>query len=278
MTTHSNSDQQEYWNRAGGERWVQHQDALDQMVRPFGKAALERLAVRAGEHVLDVGCGCGDTLIELGRAAGAQGSVTGIDLSEPMLARARERVLGATLVAGDASEHPFGRKFDAIYSRFGVMFFSDPVAAFSHLAAVLAPAGRIAFVCWRAPEHNLWASLPFSAVRSVLPDVALPWQEGGPGPFAFGARERIADVLGAAGFASIDIAAFDADVVLSNTGLADAVRFTLTVGPASRLVAEASPEQKQRIEEALGRALSPHLSGGRLTLSGAAWSVLAKLS
>jgi ubiquinone/menaquinone biosynthesis C-methylase UbiE len=277
MSTHPNKEQQEYWNQAGGERWVTHQDALDQMVRPFGKAALERLAIRAGEHVLDVGCGCGDTLIELGRAAGAQGSVTGIDLSEPMLARARERVAGATLIAGDASDHPFGRKFDAIYSRFGVMFFSDPVAAFSHLAAALAPTGRMAFVCWRAPEDNPWASLPFAAVRSVLSDVALPWQDEGPGPFAFGKRERIAEVLGAAGFASIDIAAFDADVVLSSTGLADAVRFALTVGPASRLVAEAAPEQKQRVEEALGRVLAPHLNGGRLTLSGAAWTVLAKL-
>jgi ubiquinone/menaquinone biosynthesis C-methylase UbiE len=278
MSTHSNSDQHEYWNQAGGERWVKHQDALDQMVRPFGKAALERLALRAGEHVLDVGCGCGDTLIELGRAAGEQGSVTGIDLSEPMLARARERVAAATLIAGDASDHPFGRKFDAIYSRFGVMFFSDPVAAFSHLAAALVPAGRLAFVCWRAPEENPWASLAFSAVRSVLPDVALPWKDSGPGPFAFGKRERIAEVLGAAGFASIDIAAFDADVVLSNTGLADAVRFTLTAGPASRLLAEASPAQKQRVEEALGRSLAPHLSGDRLTLSGATWNVLAKLA
>jgi SAM-dependent methyltransferase len=254
MSTHSNSDQQEYWNRAGGERWVKHQEVLDQMVRPFGKAALERLAVRAGEHVLDVGCGCGDTLIELGRAAGERGSVTGIDLSEPMLARARERVAAATLIAGDASEHPFGRKFDAIYSRFGVMFFGVPVAAFSHLAAALAPAGRLAFVCWRSPEENPWASLAFSAVRSALPDVALPWQD------------------------AIDIAAFDADVVLSNTGLADAVRFTLTAGPASRLLAEASPAQKQSVEEALGRSLAPHLNGDRLALPGASWSVLAKLA
>lgn len=273
----TNSEQQEYWNQAGGERWVKYQDALDQMVRPFGKAALERLALRAGEHVLDVGCGCGDTLIELGRAAGERGSVTGIDLSEPMLARARERVASATLIAGDASEHAFGRTFDAIYSRFGVMFFSDPVAAFSHLAAALAPAGRVAFVCWRTPEENPWASLPMSAVRSVLPDVAPPWQASGPGPFAFGKRERIAEVLGAAGFASNDVAAFDADVVLSSTGLADAVRFALTAGPASRLLAEASPEQKQRVEEALSRSLAPHLSGGRLTLAGAAWTVLAQL-
>ena len=196
MATPSNHEQQEYWNRAGGERWVAHQEALDETVRPFGQAALTRLALQAGEHVLDVGCGCGETLLEIGRLVGQQGSVTGIDLSLPMLARARERAPFATLIAGDASAQPFARKFDALYSRFGVMFFGDPVGAFRHLADALSPDGRLSFACWRKAADNPWAALPVAAVRTVLPNAGLQGQNDpdSPGPFAFAKRERIEEV------------------------------------------------------------------------------------
>jgi SAM-dependent methyltransferase len=275
MSTPSN-EQQEYWNRAGGERWVTYQEALDEMVRPFGRAALAQLAPRAGEHVLDVGCGCGETLLELAAQVGSAGSVTGIDLSAPMLARARERAPFATLLEGDAGTFAFARKFDALYSRFGVMFFTDPAQAFGHLASTLAPGGRLAFVCWRAPADNPWYTLTMSAARAALPEVTLPWQDdGGPGPFAFAERERVRQLLSGAGFSSIDVAPCDADVTFSRTGLASAVQFALTVGPAARVIKEATSEQRARVAEAVGRALAPHLRGQELVVQGAAWVVAA---
>jgi len=278
--TTDNTEQRDYWNGTGGERWVTHQQALDRLVRPFGRAALEQLAPRAGEHVLDIGCGCGDTLIALAEAVGPRGSVTGIDLSEPMLARARERVPAATLVAGDASAHRFERAFDAVYSRFGVMFFADPVNAFTHLRAGLVPAGRLGFVCWRAPAENSWAGLPVAAIRAALPDLPLGVQDrpDAPGPFAFAERDTVAGVLRGAGFSALQIEPFDAEVELASTGLADAVRFAVTAGPASRLLAHASAEDAARAAQAVSAALAPHLRGARVALHGAAWIVLARAS
>jgi ubiquinone/menaquinone biosynthesis C-methylase UbiE len=275
-----NTEQRDYWNGAGGERWVTHQQALDRMVRPFGAAALERLACRAGEHVLDIGCGCGDTLIALTEAVGPSGSVTGIDLSLPMLERARARLPAATLIAGDASAHRFERAFDAVYSRFGVMFFADPPAAFARLRAALVPGGRIAFVCWRAPAENSWASVPFAAIRAVLPDAPPGVQDrpGSPGPFAFAERDTVESVLRTAGFSAIQIEPFDAEVELTSTGLADAVHFAVTAGPAARLLAQASAQDKERATKAVRAALAPHLRGDRIALHGATWIARARAS
>jgi SAM-dependent methyltransferase len=278
MTSASNAEQHDYWNRTAGARWATHQDALDQMVRPFGEAALARLALQAGEHVLDIGCGCGETLIQIARLVGQHGSVTGADLSAPMLARARERAPSATLIEGDASILPFARKFDAMYSRFGVMFFSDPVGAFRHLAQALVPAGRIAFVCWRLPAENPWVTLPIAAVRSALPHLCPPAQDpsAGPGPFSLSKQQRIEEVLSAAGLASIHVEPFEADVTLSDTGLTAAVDFALTVTPVARFVAEATPEERRRAEDAVARALEPYLRSDQLRLRAAAWTVLAE--
>ena len=275
-----NREQLEYWNGAGGQRWTTHQEALDRMVRPFGLAAMERLELRAGEHVLDVGCGCGDSLLALAERVGERGSVTGIDVSTEMLNRARERIPRATLIAGDASEQRFERRFDALFSRFGVMFFADPVRAFAHLRALLvdAPAGRMAFVCWRAQAEYTWASLPAAAVRAALPEapVGVMDRATGPGPFAFADADYVKSVLGAAGFSQVELAAFEAEVELATTGLEEAARFSLTAGPAARLLAQATPEEKVRAAAAVATALAPHEKHGRVALHGRAWTVLAR--
>jgi SAM-dependent methyltransferase len=275
-----NQEQQEYWDGVGGQRWTTHQEALDRMVRPFGLAAIERLALRPGEHVLDVGCGCGDTLLALAERVGERGSVTGVDLSTQMLARARERVPRATLIAGDVTELSFERRFDALFSRFGVMFFADPVGAFARLRGLLVgpPRGRVGFACWRAQAENGWGTVPFAAVRAALPELPLdPFARAeGPGPFAFADRNHVASVLRSAGFSHVEIAPFDAEVELSTTGLDEAARFSITAGPAARLLAQATPEQKARAAAFVADALAPYEKNGRVTLSGAAWTVLAK--
>jgi SAM-dependent methyltransferase len=278
MANAANSEQHEYWNGPGGQRWVAHQEALDRTVRPFGQAALARLALRPGEHVLDVGCGTGETLLAIAEQVGKKGSVTGIDLSAPMLSLARARAPFATLLEGDASAQPFARKFDALYSRFGVMFFADPIGAFTHLGSALLAGGRLAFACWGSLADNPWYTLPMAAARAVLPEPALPWQDdAGPGPFAFADQARVIEILSAAGFCAIDVAPCADQVVLSQTGLAAAVQFALTVGPASRLVKDAAPEDRQRVAEAVGRALAPHVHGDQLIVQGTAWVVSARV-
>lgn len=275
-----NDEQLEYWNGAGGQRWVAYQEALDRMVRPFGSAARQRLQLCPGEHVLDVGCGCGDTTLELSAAVGASGSVTGVDLSASMLARARERNPGATLIAADASAHAFDRRFDAIFSRFGVMFFADPVAAFRHLRRALAsaPGGRLGFVCWRSPAENAWASVPAAAVRAALPDAPIGALDRavGPGPFALADPDFVRGVLQQAGFGAVEITPFDQEVELASTGLQAAVDFALKAGPAARLLAQASEAEKRRAAASVAEALSPYLAGARVALHGAAWIVVAR--
>lgn len=275
-----NVEQIEYWNGAGGKRWVEHADALDRLVRPFGAAAIERLRLQPGESVLDVGCGCGDSTRALVEAVGPTGCVSGIDVSAPMIARARERNPGVELIVADVMDHKFSRTFDACFSRFGVMFFAQPAAAFARLRAALAPAprGRLSFVCWRAAAQNPWHAVPFGAVRSALPDVSLGVQDrpDAPGPFAFADPDLVARVLHDAGFGDAEITPFDADVEMSTTGLAAAVRFAVTVGPAARLLKDASPEQRQRAAEAVSVALEPHLTDGRIALRGAAFVVTAR--
>src|SRR5215831_26565 len=144
MTTRANQDQIDYWNGPSGGIWVAQKERLDRQLEGLGRAVMAALAPRAGEHVLDVGCGSGQTTLELADAVGPTGRVVGIDVSQPLLAAASRRsaLAHVSFVCGDAQVHGFDRPFDAIYSRFGVMFFSDPLAAFTSLRRALKPGGR----------------------------------------------------------------------------------------------------------------------------------------
>ncbi|MCA9532129.1 MAG: methyltransferase domain-containing protein [Myxococcales bacterium] len=270
-----------YWNGPGGDRWVQQQEVLDRMVRPFGDAALARLGAQPGERVLDVGCGCGDTLGAIAARVGPTGSVTGIDLSERMLARAGERVPAARVWAGDVGQHDFGdARFDALYSRFGVMFFAAPERTFACLRKLLATReARLVFVCWQVFDDNPWATVPYHAAQGALGDAVGqgPTEtDEGPGPFSLGRRDTISRVLGDAGFTSIEIAPFEHDVVLSLTGLDEATRFALTSSRAARLLAGVDDEQRERASAAVKAALTPYCVGERVAVPGAAWTVVAR--
>src|SRR5258708_22029865 len=194
-----------------GEAWVRLQEQTDAMIDPPGRAALAGLPLSPGQRVLDVGCGCGQTLLEIDDVVGATGSVVGVDVSRPMLARARERTAGRAsigLVLGDAQLHPFAAaSVDALYSRFGVMFFADVRAAFANLRRALRPGGRLAFVCWQEMARNPWADVPLRAVMRLLPETALPelLRPGLPGPFSMADAAQVRGVLTDAGFADVTI-------------------------------------------------------------------------
>jgi SAM-dependent methyltransferase len=276
----SNREQIEYWNGRAGDRWTAHQESISRTLESFGRAGIERLQLGAGQRVLDVGCGCGDTTLELAACVGDSGFVCGVDLSAQMIERAKERCSGLSQVElkkADAAEHDFGLEFDAVFSRFGVMFFADPTSAFRNLRRVLSPQGHLAFVCWCGVEANPWCSVVLDAVRDILGDQTPDVSGDGPGPFAFADEDRVRRILDVAGFSAVELRPFDDDFVFSVSGLGDAVAFSMGVGPAAAALADASVDA-ERARAALCEALLPWLSGDRVALPGRAWIVHADSS
>jgi ubiquinone/menaquinone biosynthesis C-methylase UbiE len=176
--SHSPNDAQiEFWNGPGGSRWVKEQEELDRSLAPFAQALFARAALTSGERVVDVGCGCGVTSLAASALVGAAGSVLGVDVSAPMLARAKERADGLPNVSfelSDATTHGFARSFDAVVSRFGVMFFANPVAAFANLRSALRPGGRVVFIAWRSAPENPWVRIPGEAASAHVPPLPRP--------------------------------------------------------------------------------------------------------
>lgn len=283
-----NREQHEYWNGPAAERWVRHQVMLDRGLSPFGAAALERLAPRTGEHILDVGCGSGATLLELAPRVGSTGAVLGVDLSRALLALARQRIEAlpegaarVTLLESDAARHPFTPSFHALFSRFGVMFFADPVRAFQNLKRALLPGGRLVFACWQGLADNPWCAVPLEAMRRALgelPPLPAPFASDphAPGPFAFADAERVRHILSGAGLAEVELEPFRAPVLMSDDGLDSGVDFTLRVGPVSRVYAELTEVERAAVRRELRAVLAPSMAGDALALDGAVWLVSAR--
>jgi SAM-dependent methyltransferase len=189
----SNSDQLAFWNGAGGHTWVARQTHTDIILRPVSEALLHLAAPRVGERVLDVGCGCGASTLELARAVGPSGRVTALDISGPMLAEGRARAAAAGIAnvdwrQADATTVAL-EGFDLLVSNFGVMFFGDPVAAFAHMRSAANPGARMAFVCWRSLIENPWMGVPMQAVSPHIPPRPKADPQA-PGMFAFADPER----------------------------------------------------------------------------------------
>src|SRR5438270_7350001 len=275
-----NSEQIAEWNGALGQRWVAMQQEIDRIVVPFGDAALRAAAPQPGERVIDIGCGCGDTSIQIARMVGATGSVLGIDVSQPMLEVARSRgalANGAHLAFrnGDVSETELPANIDLLFSRFGVMFFSQPSPTFSHLRQSLRADGRCVFVCWRAPRDNAWAMTPLSAARTARGVTPAPADPDAPGPFAFADEERLRAILSGAGFRAIDVQRFDAALSLGATPRS-AAEGAVQIGPVSRFVREMGVEHLPTILDAVERALAPLAApDGHISLNGSTWIVSA---
>jgi SAM-dependent methyltransferase len=256
------------------------QREIDAVVVPFGKAALEAAAPQGGERVIDIGCGCGDTSIELARRVGAAGMVLGVDVSKPMLEVARtsgalERCANLSFRDADASETQLPANTDLLFSRFGVMFFHQPTSAFSHLRTSLRAGGRCVFVCWRTPRDNAWAMTPLAAARKAMDITPAPADPNAPGPFAFADDERLRTILSNAGYGNIDVLRFDAKVFLGATPRA-AAENALRLGPTARLVREVGAEHEAAILEAVEAAFMPLAAlDGRVILNGSTWIVSA---
>ncbi|MBR1218973.1 methyltransferase domain-containing protein [Bradyrhizobium sp. U87765 SZCCT0131] len=272
-------DQLAFWNGEAGRQWTDFQDTLDTTFAPVLQHMLERATVRPGERVIDVGCGCGAYSVVLAKAVGASGEVLGIDISSEMLARARARIpTGAPLsyLEADAASHRFAAgHFDVLVSRFGVMFFADPVAAFTNLATALRPGGRVAFACWRQPRDNPYFMLPLQQAYKHVPKLP-EMKPDDPGPFAFAARERVEHILNAAGFGAIALEPFDTPLDLAGgQGLDHAVAVALSIGPAGRALEGQPPEKAAATAQSIREALGPFHHGDRVDLPAAIWIVTA---
>jgi len=271
----SNREQAEYWNEQAGPKWVAAQAHLDRMLAPITEALLERAAPRSGERVLDVGCGCGETSLQLARR-GAE--VTGVDISRPMLARARERAAGGTAMVfreADAAVEPFEPVHDLVFSRFGLMFFDDPHAAFANLRRALLPEGRLAFCCWRDFRENPWVAVPYAAAKPYLPEPEVPPDPRAPGPFAFAAPDYVRDILASAGFEGVDIRPLDPMLHLADS-LESGLAFMQEIGPLSRALAEIDEAARGKALAAVRTALEPHVGADGLYLGGACHIVTAR--
>jgi SAM-dependent methyltransferase len=274
-----NADQISYWNGAGGQNWVKRQESQEASLEPVSAALLARTAIETGERVVDIGCGTGVTTIQLARLVGSAGEILGIDVSEPMLARAGARLqpgLPIRFERADATTHNFPRgRFDLVFSRFGVMFFADPARSFSNLRTALRPGGRLAFACWRRPDENPWLTIPLRAASAHAPPLPPAGPEE-PGMFSFASEERVRRILGAAGFGSIRLEPVDFQFdIARGRGLDEAVFAAASAGPASRVLAGQPAEVVAAASQAIRRAIEPHQRGETVPLAGAIWVVTA---
>lgn len=248
----SNGEMHAYWNEGAGPVWVAHEERLDAQLAPIGARALDRATPRAGERVLDVGCGCGATTLDLAERVGTDGRVVAVDISRPMLERARARAERAALAdriefrledAQRASLEP--AHYDLVFSRFGVMFFDDPVAAFANLRRALRPGGRIAFACWQTRDRNPWMMAPALAAAKHVAFPPPPAPDA-PGPFAFGDLDRVRGILDAAGFGAFEADAVNEPLRIGGGSVEDALELMLAVGPVGAALREAKADEAQR--------------------------------
>jgi SAM-dependent methyltransferase len=266
--------QSEFWGGEAGDVWAREADRMDPALQVFGAAAMDALAPAPGERVLDIGCGAGSTSRALAGQVGATGHVVGVDVSGPLLAVAKARGGGPTYLHADAGSTPLPTGFDAAFSRFGVMFFEDPVAAFANIRRALRPDGRLAFVCWRAAAENAWARDVLSVALPLLREPPMPTPPDAPGPFAFADAGRVRGVLDRAGWRDVGIVPLDTGYLLGATP-EEAADLVLVIGPLARLVRE------QELDPGPVRAAIEGMFRGRVEARGvvvpaASWVVTAR--
>jgi SAM-dependent methyltransferase len=278
-----NAAQIEFWNSAAARAWSDQYARMDRVVAGLTKELLDLAAPQPGECVLDIGCGAGTTVLELARRVGPGGHVLGADVSEPSVARARERIAAAGLrhaeiIVADVSVHPFApQSFELAFSRFGIMFFGDPVAAFANVRRAMKSGGRLALAVFRAASEKLWPNAPLEAVRHLLPPIPTPGPEE-PSPFSWADPARVHRILEGAGFSEISLTPLDPVIQLAGpTGEAEAADFVMVMGPLVRVLPSLSATQRENVRATLEVYFKGLTTAQGVILPAAIWVVRARV-
>jgi SAM-dependent methyltransferase len=252
----------EFWNSTMGHAWVAQQAVISDVFASVTAVSLDAAAAKPGERVVDIGCGTGDTLLVFARVVGPSGAVLGVDVSEPMLGFAKHRAAEAglgnvTCALADATSYAFEPRWaDLVYSRFGVMFFDDPVRAFTNIRGGMKANGRLAFVCFRTMPESSWFRVPIEAARPHVPPQP-PVDPSAPGMFSFAREERLRGILTDAGFRKVELEAID--VPIHGKDVTQSMAFITQAGPLPALLENASAEQLMPATEAVRNALAANL-------------------
>ena len=277
--TIANQEQREFWSDIKGDLWVTLQPRIDTMLATFGDKALDTLNPQSGERILEIGCGTGTTTLALGEQVGASGEILAADLSRPMLNKAIERANvsaehSITFVEADAQVHNFPTAaFDAVYSRFGVMFFDNPVAAFRNIRKAVRPGGRMAYVCWADRKANPWIRIPAGAAKAFL-DLPAPPPDDAPGQFSMENEHRVQQILHDAGWSDIGLERFTVNGSIGSNA-ADAASFITKMGPMSEPFALADSDTQNKTLQVIEEALTPYSNDSGVTLGFSTWIVSA---
>jgi len=277
----ANSDMSEFWNGRGGHKWVHNQNRIDKSLAKFGRKAMSAAPIAMNNSVLDIGCGCGDTSFEIASRVGSLGHVQGIDISKTVLDYAQQKKhsnahKNIKFECADVQTHDFKpNEFQVAFSRFGVMFFDDPVKAFSNIRKAITPDGMLAFICWQPVNVNQWVNLPLEVVSNY---VALPpaQDSNDPGAFSLGDRKRVIYVLDSAGYSKTSIQQLHTSLNVG-ANLEEAVTFLTQIGPSSSIVesTDIGDDTRSRIKEDLRDALVPYITEQGVELGAATWIVTA---
>ncbi len=271
------SDQTALWNGPAGNAWVESQELIGQVLKPFEDLLVDAIAPETMTRLLDVGCGTGSTTRALARRLGPNSRSTGVDISEPMIAAARACAardgLSVTFLLADAQTHAFEpASFDTIVSRFGVMFFDDPVQAFANLRRAAAEGSRLLFVAWRSAAENPFMTLAERVAAPLLPNLPVR-RTNEPGQFAFGDGDRVRRILKASGWSEIDIQPIDVPCTIPESQLES---YVTRFGPVSRVLHEAGETARAQFIEKVRAALVPYVHASEVRFTGACWMVDAR--
>lgn len=273
----------EFWNDTLADKFEQFREILMNGLSYHSRIPLEKLQVPPGSRIVDVGCGWGDTALTLARKTGPNGSVLGLDCVDRFMDKGRRDAAAEGLEqvrfeAADVERYAFEADFDLCFSRFGMMFFENPVAAMRNVRRALKPGGELVFIVWRSIEDNPWFGVPKQVVLEFLEPPGDEARSCGPGPFSMASTEVVSKQLEIAGFEDVAFERIDGPVTVG-ASLDDAVRFQLALGPAGEVFREAGAEaerQRERIEQALRDALAPYLEETGVVMPSSSWTITAR--